>query len=215
MRILITAGPTREPIDPVRFLSNRSTGKMGFAIAAAAVARGHDVHLISGPVALAPPEGLARFTAVTTAAEMLDAVRAGLAEAEVLVMCAAVADYRPATVSARKLKKGEGPMALHLERTADILSEVAPMKGDRVFVGFAAETERVIEEASRKRRDKGLDLILANDVSSADAGFAADTNRVTLMEAGREPEPWPLASKAEVAARLVVRIERIASCLGK
>jgi len=218
MRFLVTAGPTREPIDPVRFLSNRSSGKMGFAIAAAAVARGHDVHLVSGPVTLPPPPGVAGFHRVTTAAEMLEAVRDGLGSAEVLVMCAAVADYRPVHVAPQKIKKTAGPMVIELERTADILHEMAPRKGSRIFVGFAAETEEVEREAVRKLREKQLDLIVANDVSAADAGFEVDGNRVTVLAPDAAAERWPLSTKAEVAERLVQRIEDIArrrSCLLK
>lgn len=206
MRILVTAGPTREPLDPVRFLSNRSSGKMGYAIAAAAAARGHDVVLVSGPVALTPPAGVT-LRLVETAADMLQAVEAALASCDVLVMAAAVADWRPRQASPRKLKKGGGPPSLDLEPTADILASIRPRKGPRLFVGFAAETHDVLREAQRKLAAKGLDLIVANDVSRADAGFEVDTNQVTLIPAGGDADAWPLLSKAEVATRLVTWIE--------
>ncbi len=205
MRVLVTAGPTREAIDPVRFIANRSSGKMGYAVAAAAVASGHEVRLVSGPVALTPPDGL-ECAQVTSAAEMLDAVRQWVPWCQVLVMAAAVADWRPAHVSARKLKKATGTTELKLVPTADILSSVRSMKAGRLFVGFAAETEQVVEEASRKLRAKGLDAIVANDVSRPDAGFEVDTNRVVLITAGGA-EPWPLMRKTEVARRLVEWIE--------
>ncbi|MCE9614938.1 MAG: phosphopantothenoylcysteine decarboxylase [Lentisphaerae bacterium] len=206
MRILVTAGPTREPIDPVRFLSNRSSGKMGYAIARAGVARGHHVVLVSGPVSLTCPEGVV-LVRVETAAEMLAAVQAQLPACDALIMAAAVADWRPRTVAKQKQKKGDTAPVLELERTADILEAIRPRKDHRVYVGFAAETEHVLDEAQRKLEAKGLDAIVANDVSRADAGFEVDTNQVTLIAAGHAPESWPLMTKTAVAERLLAWVE--------
>lgn len=206
MHLLVTAGPTREYLDPVRFLSNRSTGKMGFAVATHAASRGHRVTLVAGPVALATPAGVTRVD-VESAQSMLAAVRAHLETADALVMSAAVADWRPRVTSAVKLKKRAMAPVLELEPNPDILATLRSEKGHRVFVGFAAETGDPLAEAARKLAAKGLDLIVANDVSQPDAGFAVDTNRVTLLEPGATPEPWPLLTKVEVAARLVAWIE--------
>ena len=208
MNILITAGPTRESIDPVRFISNRSTGKMGYALAARAAARGHQVVLISGPVALDAPANVERL-AVTTAQEMLEAVDARLDACQALIMAAAVADWRPVACSDLKLKKSAMASKLELERTTDILVAVGPLKGARVFAGFAAETDHVLEEARLKVKAKGLDFILANDVSQPDAGFAVDTNRVTLVHADGTAEAWPLMSKDDVADRALDVVERL------
>lgn len=209
MRALITAGPTREPIDPVRFLSNRSTGKMGFALAETGVARGHHVILVAGPVGLPTPPG-ARREDITTAEEMCRAVERELAGCDVLIMAAAVADWRPAEPRATKWKKGDeaSTHTLALERTPDILRTVFPSKGSRLFVGFAAETGNLLDEARRKRADKGLDLMVANDVSQPGAGFEVDTNRVTLIDDAREEE-LPLLSKHDVANRIWERVESL------
>lgn len=206
MNVLVTAGPTREAIDPVRYVSNRSSGKMGYAIAAAAAARGHAVCLVSGPVCLEPPAGVA-FVPVVSADDMLAAVGAQFGACDALVMAAAVADFRPRAVSPVKLKKAAGLRPLELEATPDILAAVAARKGTRFVAGFAAETGPVmLAEARRKLRDKNLDLIVANDVSEPGAGFEVDTNRVTFVDAAGE-EALPLMSKAAVADRLVRRIE--------
>ncbi|MBL7114487.1 MAG: hypothetical protein ISS35_01865 [Kiritimatiellae bacterium] len=207
MNILVTAGPTRESIDPVRFISNRSSGKMGYAIASAAHSRGHSVRLVSGPVSLPVPSGV-DVVSVESAAQMHAAVVESLPKCNVLIMSAAVADWRPGTVNTRKLKKHTMDGCLLLERTTDILQEIRPLKGDRLFVGFAAETHDVIAEAERKLKEKGLDLIIANDVSARDSGFAVDTNRVTLIDTRGNIERWPLLSKTEVAKRLLERVER-------
>ncbi|MDD5704848.1 MAG: phosphopantothenoylcysteine decarboxylase [Kiritimatiellae bacterium] len=206
MHFLVTAGPTREHLDPIRFISNCSTGKMGFALAEAAVARGHDVTLVAGPVALPTPAGVTRVD-VVSACEMLAAVQRHLVVADVLIMSAAVADWRPLVVSGSKLKKRTMPPVLELIPNPDILGAVAPLKGARIFVGFAAETGDPLPEARRKLVDKGLDLIVANDVSQPDAGFAADTNRVTLLGSDGATETLPLMRKAEVAARIVAWVE--------
>ncbi len=207
MQILVTAGPTREHLDPVRFLSNRSTGKMGFAIAQAAAERGHAVTLIAGPVTLPTPPGVTRVD-VVSALDMLDAVQRHLPQHDALVMCAAVADWRPARASANKLKKSDMQPVLMLEPNPDILKTVRPLKGARLFVGFAAETGDPLAEAQRKLADKGLDLIIANDVTQPDAGFAVDTNRVTLISATEPPAGLPLMSKLDVGRAILSWLER-------
>jgi len=211
MKILVTAGPTREAIDPVRFLSNRSSGKMGYAIAEAALNLGHEVRLVSGPVSLRAPKGL-KLTPVISAADMLDAVLADFDWCDALIMCAAVADWRPKTIAAQKLKKSASAdaMTLELERTDDILKKIAPFKQNRIVVGFAAETQNILKEARRKLKTKNLDLIAANDVSRSDAGFGVDTNAVTLITADSE-ETLPLMSKQAVAEHLIKRLEEISS----
>lgn len=207
MKMLVTAGPTREFLDPVRFLSNRSSGRMGYAIAAAAASRGHEVVLVSGPVSLSPPEGV-QVVDVVSAQAMLEAVSVRIAWCEALVMCAAVADWRPKVKSAVKLKKRGMSPTLELEPTPDILSAVSPLKGNRLFIGFAAETNDVMEEARGKLSRKGLDLIVANDVTKPGAGFEVDTNIVTLIPAEGPAEALPLMSKAAVAVRIVAWTEQ-------
>lgn len=206
MRILVTAGPTREYFDPVRFISNRSSGKMGYAIAAAARACGHDVVLISGPVSIPAPVGVT-LVPVVSAAEMLAAVESHFEASDALIMAAAVSDWRPAVISNQKLKKRRAGSELSLEPTADILMAVQSRKGQRVVVGFAAETYEVEAEAQRKLESKGLDLIVANDVTQADAGFDVDTNRVVLIARNSEPIRLPLFSKREVGERIVEWVE--------
>lgn len=208
MRILITAGPTREHLDPVRFISNRSTGKMGFALAERAAARGHAVTLVAGPVTCDTPAGVRRID-VVSACEMLEAVRRELASAQALIMCAAVADWRPKRLSPVKLKKRDMETILELEPNPDILLTLQPDKGGRLFVGFAAETGDPLAEAQRKLVAKGLDLLAANDVSLPDAGFAVDTNRITLLAPGCDPEYLPLLTKHAVADRILDRLERL------
>lgn len=206
MNILITAGPTREYLDPVRFISNRSSGRMGFAVAQAAVERGHGVTLIAGPVACATPAGVTRVD-VVSARDMLVAVERFLATHDALVMSAAVADWRPKVCSAGKLKKSGMRPVIELEANPDILQTVLPHKGPRVFVGFAAETGDPETEALRKLRDKGLDLIVANDVTLPDAGFEVDTNRVTLFMRHGPSRALPLQSKLDVGRALIAWIE--------
>ena len=208
-RVLVTAGPTREAIDPVRFVSNRSSGKMGYAIAAAARRHGAEVVLVSGPTALEAPPDVERIV-VTTAQEMRDAVLAREPWASVVVMSAAVADYRAAAPARTKIKKKDAMLALELERTPDILAEVgARRRPDRLLVGFAAETDHGIEHARRKLREKRLDFIVLNDVSESDAGFDVDTNRVWWIGSEGEAEGWPLLPKGEVAERLVERVAEL------
>lgn len=207
--VLVTAGPTREPIDPVRFLSNRSSGKMGFAIASAARRRGAEVTLVSGSTALETPPGVRRID-VATAAEMRQIVLENEPAATVIVMAAAVADYRVSKPATRKIKKNDSRFILELERTPDILAEIGERRrADVLLVGFAAETDQAIEHARRKLREKGLDLIVLNDVSQADAGFDVDTNRVWLIGAGGEAEGWPLLDKEEVGERLMERVAQM------
>lgn len=207
MRILVTAGPTREHIDPVRFISNRSTGKMGFAIAECAARRGHAVTLVAGPVVLATPPGVARVD-VISARDMLAAVESHLPACEALVMCAAVADWRPKQASAVKLKKRGMVPVLELDPNPDILATIRGRTHGCIVVGFAAETGDPRAEGRRKLAEKGLDLLVANDVSQPDAGFAADTNRVTLLTRAGGEEALPLLSKREVAGHIVAWVEQ-------
>ncbi|MCC6319478.1 MAG: bifunctional phosphopantothenoylcysteine decarboxylase/phosphopantothenate--cysteine ligase CoaBC [Gemmatimonadaceae bacterium] len=207
--VLVTAGPTREALDPVRFLSNRSSGKMGVAIAAAAWRRGAHVTLVTGPTGTPAPVGV-RLVPVQSAADMHAAVAASLPASDVLVMAAAPADFRPESVAEQKIKKADAPEAIALAPTADILRSTAGRRRDgTVVVGFALETERVIENARAKLATKALDLIVVNDATEAGAGFEVDTNRVTLIAAGCEPEALPLMSKAEVADAILDRVERM------
>jgi len=202
VRLLITAGPTREAIDPVRYLSNRSSGKMGYAIAEATLEAGHEVVLISGPVHLDPPRG-AHFISILTADEMHDAVHRYVRDCDILVMCAAVADYKPAKVSPQKIKKHEENLALELIPTRDILSSLP--KKDRQFlvVGFAAETNDVEESAKKKLRAKNCDLIVANDVSRANSGMESDENEVTILFRSGERQKISRAPKKIIARELL------------
>ena len=215
MKIIVTAGPTREHLDPVRFLSNPSTGKMGFAIAAEAARRGHEVTLVAGPVALKTPKGVERVD-VTSAREMLEASLGGLegffgGEKVVFISTAAVADWRPARCAAKKLKKGEMSGVLKLVRNPDILKTIAKKRGRKTgdvrLVGFAAETDRVLAEATRKCREKGLSFIVANDVSEKGCGFGTDTNRVTFVFPDGTQKKFPLMTKRLVAKRILEEIE--------
>jgi phosphopantothenoylcysteine decarboxylase/phosphopantothenate--cysteine ligase len=206
MKILITAGPTREALGPVRFLSNRSTGRMGYAIADVAQRRGHEVRLISGPVAIDVPAGL-EVSRVVSAAEMCDAVLSSFSWCDALVMSAAVADWRPTVTAPEKLKKDAMGATLELERTPDILMSVRGVKAHQMVVGFAAETENLLSEARRKLLAKRLDLIVANDVSRADAGFEVNTNAVTFVYP-EGSEVLPLMSKQDVATHLLAWLEK-------
>jgi len=213
MRFVVTAGPTREHLDPVRFLSNPSTGKMGFAIAAEAARRGYAVTLVAGPVDRKTPKGVTRID-VVSAREMLKAVESSLDGESVLVATAAVADWRPEKCAAQKLKKGAMEPVLRLVRNPDILKTVNRLRSkDRSLaslrlVGFAAETDRVLEEASRKCREKGLSFIVANDVTQAGCGFGTDTNQVTFVFPDGARRRLPLMTKRQVAKRIVDELVR-------
>jgi phosphopantothenoylcysteine decarboxylase/phosphopantothenate--cysteine ligase len=201
-RVVVTAGPTEEPIDPVRYVSNRSSGKMGYAVARVARRRGAEVTLVTGPVAIAPPPGV-RVVPVASAREMLKAAEEAFAPATVLVAAAAVADYRPRRALTQKLKKSAATLALELDRNPDILRELAARKGRRLVIGFAAETQDVVAEARRKLREKRCDLMVANDVTAPDAGFGSDTNRVRLLDAQGLDEELPVLPKEDVADRIL------------
>jgi phosphopantothenoylcysteine decarboxylase/phosphopantothenate--cysteine ligase len=204
--VLVTAGPTREEIDPVRYISNYSSGKMGYAIARAARLRGAKVVLVSGPSALSQPVGVERIC-VTSAAEMKEAVLARCDEATIIVKAAAVADYRPAHRAEHKMKKhNTDALNLELEKNPDILSELGRRKGHRTLVGFAAETRDLLENARKKLTEKNLDLIVANDITQQHAGFDVDTNVVRLLAPDGSEEILPEMSKDEVAHRLLDRI---------
>src|SRR5262245_49355624 len=214
LRVLVTAGGTRERGDAVRFLGNRSSGKMGFAIAAEAARRGAEVTLVAGPVALPTPAGVTRVD-IESALEMRDAVLGALSKADVVVKAAAVADFRPSAPDARKIRKEDLPdgagIALDLVRNPDILAEVCRQKGDRLVVGFAAESHDVIASARRKLERKGCDLMVANDSSQEGSGFDADQNAVSFVWPGGEVESLPPLAKSEVAARLLDRVRALRS----
>ncbi|MFH1574054.1 MAG: bifunctional phosphopantothenoylcysteine decarboxylase/phosphopantothenate--cysteine ligase CoaBC [Acidobacteriota bacterium] len=203
-KVLVTAGPTVEDIDPVRFISNRSSGKMGFALAQAALWRGAEVHLVSGPTALAPPGG-ARFAAVRSAGEMYDAALALYSDMDVVIMAAAVADHRPAAPSPTKVKKREAATAIELVPTQDILSELGRRKSRQVLVGFAAETDDVAANARIKMEAKNLDLIVANDVSRG--VFGEDSSSVRILCRGGDDVVVERESKLAIARRILDRIE--------
>ena len=205
LHITVTAGPTQESLDPVRFLTNHSSGKMGYAIAREAMLRGADVTLISGPVALKAPLGV-KLVNITTAQEMLEGVQAALPQTDVLVMAAAVADYRPAVVADQKMKKGEGDMSIPLERTGDVLGWVAQNRHPGLFVcGFSMETEHMLENSQKKRSKKKLDMIVANNLKTQGAGFGVETNVVTLITPDWVEE-LPLLGKDQVAGKLLTAI---------
>ncbi len=199
--VLITAGPTQEPIDPVRFLSNRSSGKMGYAIAEAAAARGAHVILVSGPVHLSPPRGV-EVVSIRTAAEMRDRVVENLDRATIVIKAAAVADFRVANPPDQKIKKTAARVSLELDPTPDILAELGRKKGDGLLIGFAAETQNLQTEARRKLEAKGCDMIVANLVGGANSPFESDHNEVTLFLAGGDSIALPRATKREVADRI-------------
>jgi phosphopantothenoylcysteine decarboxylase/phosphopantothenate--cysteine ligase len=198
-KILISGGPTQEPIDPVRFLTNRSSGKMGYALARVARRRGAEVILVTGPTSLPIPGGDIKVFPVRTAEEMRKAVLTHMKGCSVVIKAAAVSDYRPKKVSQQKLKKDESYRPLELEKTKDILKEVGRMKGNRVLVGFAAETEDLLSHARKKLKEKNLDFIVVNDVTRPDAGFEAETNQVKILYSSGQVKDLPLMSKEEVS----------------
>ncbi|HYB97779.1 MAG TPA: bifunctional phosphopantothenoylcysteine decarboxylase/phosphopantothenate--cysteine ligase CoaBC [Candidatus Limnocylindrales bacterium] len=206
VRVLVSAGPTREPLDPVRYLTNRSSGRMGYAVAAAAWRRGARVTLVSGPTSLAAPRGVERID-VGTAAEMKKALEAHADASDVIVMVAAVADYRPSRVAEAKIKKKAGePMVLELAENEDILAALARRSSDAIVVGFAAETNDVVRHGRDKLVRKGVDLIVANDVTRAGAGFETETNAAVLLDAAGEDEETGLVTKDELADRILDRV---------
>jgi phosphopantothenoylcysteine decarboxylase/phosphopantothenate--cysteine ligase len=210
--VLVTAGPTCEDLDPVRFISNRSSGKMGYSVAEAAARRGAKVVLISGPTALETPQGVER-TDVRTAEEMLRAVRARFPSASIAIFAAAVADYRPAEPATAKIKRKNEALTIRLEPNPDVLATMAKEKGDRLVVGFAAETDHVAENARKKLTQKNADLIVANDVTAEGAGFDVETNVVTIFSRDALDLPLPRMTKAEVAQRILDEVLRLRGAL--
>ena len=209
--VLVTAGPTQEPIDPVRFIANRSSGKMGYAIAKAAAERSAKVILVSGPTDLPTPAGVERVD-VTTAAEMHDAVMKRLPKAQVIIGAAAPADYTPKLPAKQKIKKSEKALTVELEPTKDIIAEAGRVKGDRVVVAFAAETQNLIENAKKKIEKKNADLIVANDVSKPGIGFGSDVNEVTIIGKDGKAQELPRLAKIEVANKI---LDAVKEALGK
>ena len=208
VHVTVTAGPTQESLDPVRFLTNHSSGKMGYAIAREAMLRGAEVTLISGPVALKPVPGV-KLVPIITAQDMLEAVQAALPQTDILIKAAAVADYRPATVADEKLKKKDGELSIPLERTADILAWVSENRHEGLFVcGFSMETENMLENSRGKLIKKGLDMIVANNLKTQGAGFGVETNVVTLITRD-EIKELPLMGKDEVAGKLLDEIQKM------
>jgi phosphopantothenoylcysteine decarboxylase/phosphopantothenate--cysteine ligase len=205
-RILVTAGPTQEPIDPIRFITNRSSGKMGYALAGMARRRGADVILISGPTSLSLPRRDMEVVQVQTAEEMREAVLRYLERCSVVIKAAAVGDFRPREVSQAKIKKGESSLSLQLERTGDILEEIGKRKGDRILIGFAAETENLVKNAHNKLLAKNLDMIVANEV---EASFGQDANKVKILFPSGEIEDVPLMIKGDVANVVLDQVVRL------
>jgi len=210
--ILVTAGPTCEDLDPVRYLTNRSSGKMGYAVAAAAAQRGAKVILISGPTSLETPKDVERVD-VRSAQQMHESVTRYFAASTMAILAAAVADYRPSEQAAEKIKKSSVSLSISLEPTIDILADVAKAKGERLIVGFAAETENVAANARKKLVSKNADLIVANDVTAEGAGFDHETNIVTLFSRDGRDLPLPKLTKAEVAQRILDETIRLRGAL--
>jgi phosphopantothenoylcysteine decarboxylase/phosphopantothenate--cysteine ligase len=208
-RVLVTAGPTREPLDPVRYISNYSSGKMGYALATAARRRGADVLLISGPTSLKPPRGV-KLVPVESAVEMQTAVMNCLADSTIIIKAAAVADYRPAILSKTKIKKRRGPLVISLERNPDIIFEAGKKKKkNQVLVGFAMESEDLIENAQKKLKDKRMDFIVANDLTQEGAGFQSDTNVVKIIDKQGSIKDLPKMGKIEVANAIFDCVKQI------
>jgi len=204
-RIVVSAGGTQEPVDPVRHIGNRSSGKMGYALAEAARDRGAEVVLVSGPSVLKPPVGV-DMVRVQTTLQMRDAIANAVTKADALLMAAAPADYRSAAIAEAKIKKGKETLTIDLVENPDIVSEV---KGDFIRVGFAAESENLVENATEKLKKKKLDFIVANDITATDSGFAVDTNRVVLIDRSGKVESLPLLSKVEVAHQVLDRVVKL------
>jgi phosphopantothenoylcysteine decarboxylase/phosphopantothenate--cysteine ligase len=208
-RILVTAGPTQEPIDPVRFITNHSTGKMGFALAQVAGRRGSEVILVTGPTFLSLPRRDIEVFHVRTAEEMRKTVLAHVERCSVVIKAAAVSDYRPKVVSQNKLKKGDPSLSLELEQTTDILQEIGKRKGERILVGFAAETEDLMANARKKLVEKNLDLIIANDVAQPGVGFGHDTNQIKILFPSGEMKDLPLMSKEEASVIILDEVVKL------
>ena len=205
-KVMVTAGPTRERLDPVRHMTNPSSGKMGYALAKVANRRGAEVTLVSGPTLLPPPRGIKRIQ-VTTAQEMHQAVTESFSQMDAVIMAAAVSDYRPKETAPEKVKKSSGNEVLELERTEDILFLLGQLKKGQVLIGFAAETENLLENAKEKLQHKNLDFIVANNLTTANAGFGSDTNEVTILWPGGEVETVPLETKDLIAMQIWDRVE--------
>lgn len=201
-KVLVTAGPTREPMDPVRFISNPSSGKMGFALAAEALRRGAEVTLISGPTEQEPLPGI-KFIPVITVGEMREEVFKYLSNVDIVIMAAAVGDYQPVQYSKQKLKKDKELLVLEFKKTVDILAEIGRKKGNKVLIGFAAETEKIIENAQKKLKEKNLDLIVANEIGIKESGFQSDFNKTVILTKDGKQEELPLMSKTNLASRIL------------
>ncbi len=208
-RIIITAGPTVEAIDPVRYLTNRSTGKMGYAIAKEAIGRGAEVTLVSGPTKLEPPKNLRKFIKIESAQEMYEAVLDNLDENQVIIKSAAVADYKPKSYCNKKIKKNDDDLVIRLDRNKDIAYEIGKIKNDKILVGFAAETNDLIENAKNKVKKKNLDFIVANDLTKEGAGFGVDTNIVKIIDKDGIISEYPIMKKEEVANVILDKVKSL------
>ena len=206
-KIMITAGPTMESLDPVRYLTNRSTGKMGYAIAKVAAARGAEVTLVSGKTDIKPPSNLKKFISVSSAEDMYQAVVSNLDENDVVIKSAAVADYKPKEYSDKKIKKKDGDLVIELDRNKDIAYEIGKIKKDKILVGFAAETNDIIENAKGKIAKKNMDFIVANNLKESGAGFGTDTNVVSIIEKDGSMKKYPMMTKEEVASVILDKIK--------
>jgi phosphopantothenoylcysteine decarboxylase/phosphopantothenate--cysteine ligase len=209
VKILITGGPTQEPIDPVRFITNHSSGKMGWALAKVARRRGAEVVLITGPTSFQIPRGDIKVFSIRTAEEMRETVLTQMEGCSVVIKAAAVSDFRPREISQRKIKKGDSRTFLELEKTKDILKEIGEMKEDRVLVGFAAETEDLLANARKKLTEKNLDFIVVNDVTRPGAGFGSDTNQVKILYSSGQARDLPLMSKEEVSQNILDEVVKL------
>ena len=209
--IIVTAGPTIESIDPMRYITNRSTGKMGYSIAKEAIERGADVTLITGPTNLTPPQNLKKLVKIESAKDMYEAVLENLDENDVVIKSAAVADYKPKNYSNKKIKKSDGDLIIELDRNKDIAQEIGKIKNNKILVGFAAETNDLIENASLKIKKKNLDFIVANDLTKEGAGFGVDTNIVKIIDKEGNITEYPKMKKEEVANIILDKIKELLS----
>ena len=209
--IIVTAGPTVESIDPMRYITNRSTGKMGYSIAKEAIERGADVTLITGPTNLTPPQNLKKLVKIESAKDMYEAVLANLDENDVVIKSAAVADYKPKNYSNKKIKKSDDDLVIELDRNKDIAQEIGKIKNNKILVGFAAETNDLIENAKKKKKKKNLDFIVANDLTKEGAGFGVDTNIVKIIDKEGNITEYPKMKKEEVANIILDKIKELLS----